>query len=270
MVDGLQKKVLGWGEIGVENRDELTLRSFHAFRERARLKPFPVRAVVIGDRVAERGVALHQVAHHFDRFVRRVVKHLDIKLLARVLQLADAVDQPVGHELSIEHRQLHRDARQVLEVSSGLGRAVLPILVVEVNQDVTMHTVGGQQNQYEEIRNQQRDVECIGVVETLKRPVKEVLANVRTNPLRGKDGNKRCQVRYENVRHAKTIQGEAPNGSVPRSACKPSILPETSAGSGSRDGFRLDHGWSAGAGITFKATLWRLELSTLNAVPRAS
>jgi hypothetical protein len=60
-----------------------------------------------------------------------------------------------------------------------------------------MHAVGGQQDQYDEVGNQQRDVERIRVVEALESPVEEVLAEIRTNPLGGKDSEKRREARYE-------------------------------------------------------------------------
>jgi hypothetical protein len=60
-----------------------------------------------------------------------------------------------------------------------------------------MHPVGGQQDQYDEIRNKQGDIERIRAVEALEGPVKKVLPDIRANPLVGKEGKKRCQVRNE-------------------------------------------------------------------------
>jgi hypothetical protein len=41
-----------------------------------------------------------------------------------------------------------------------------------------MHAVGGQQDQYDEIGNEQRDVERVRVVEALERAVEKMLADV--------------------------------------------------------------------------------------------
>ena len=54
------------------------------------------------------------------RLVGRVVEHLDLEQLARVVDAADRVDQPVGDVHLVVERQLDRDDRQR---SSGAGRA---------------------------------------------------------------------------------------------------------------------------------------------------
>jgi hypothetical protein len=42
------------------------------------------------------------------------------------------------------------------------------VLVIKVDEDVAVQTVGSEQDQYDEIRNQQCDVEPVGVVKALK------------------------------------------------------------------------------------------------------
>src|SRR5580693_4210641 len=108
--------------------------------------------------MAKRSVALDQVADHLNGFVGRVVENLNIQLVLRIFQPADAINQAVGDILLVEHRQLHGDARKVLKISSRLGRALVAMLVIKINEDVAVHAVGGEQNQDDEIRNQQPDV----------------------------------------------------------------------------------------------------------------
>jgi hypothetical protein len=80
---------------------------------------------------------------------------------------------------------------------------ILAILVIKVDQHIPVHTVRSQQNQYDEIRDEQRDIEAVRVIKALKRAVEEVLADVRANSLGGKDGGKRCQIRNEQTSQAR-------------------------------------------------------------------
>ena len=48
-----------------------------------------------------------------------------------------------------------------------------------------MHPVGRQQDQHDEIRNQQRAIERVGVVETLKSLIQQMLAEIGPNALGG-------------------------------------------------------------------------------------
>ena len=48
-------------------------------------------------------------------FVGRVVQHLDFEQLARVVEAADGLDQPVGDVHLVVDRQLNRDDRQRVE-----------------------------------------------------------------------------------------------------------------------------------------------------------
>ena len=49
------------------------------------------------------------------RLVGRVVEHLDFEQVARIVDAADRVDQPVGDVHLVVERQLNRDDRQRIE-----------------------------------------------------------------------------------------------------------------------------------------------------------
>ena len=57
------------------------------------------------------------------------------------------------------------------------------MLVVQIHQDVAVRPVTGQQNEDDEIRNQQRDVEGIRVIDPTKGGIQKMLADVGPNPL---------------------------------------------------------------------------------------
>src|ERR1700722_8011116 len=59
------------------------------------------------------------------------------------------------------------------------------MLVIKINQDVAVHAVRRQQNQHNEIRNQQRQIKPVGVIQALKSFIQKVLAHVLPDALRG-------------------------------------------------------------------------------------
>ena len=63
-------------------------------------------------------------------------------------------------------------------VAARPGRLVFLVAVVQIDQRVTMDPVACEQNQDHEIRDEQRHVEGIGVVNPLECGVKKMLANV--------------------------------------------------------------------------------------------
>ena len=61
------------------------------------------------------------------RLVGRVVQHLDLEQLARVVDLADRVDQPIGDVHLVVDRQLDRDARQLLGAAAAAAPGALSL-----------------------------------------------------------------------------------------------------------------------------------------------
>ena len=76
--------------------------------------------------------------------------------------------QAVDHELLVEDGQLDGDARQFGEVPGRRDIEILLVPVVLVDELVTMHSIGGENDHYGEIGNQQGDVEGVPAVEMLE------------------------------------------------------------------------------------------------------
>src|SRR5215469_11253203 len=188
-MDAMQQEIFGRREVGIENRDELACRRLHAFRQRSGFEAVTICSVVIADGIAQGGIALDQCAGDVDGLVGRVVKNLNVKLLARIVQLANGFEQALDHVLFVENRQLHGNAGQVFESGGRPGRAVPAVLVIKVDEDVAVHAVSGEQNQDDEVRNKQRKIECIRVIDPSERRVEEVLANIRSNALRRRENH---------------------------------------------------------------------------------
>ena len=152
--------------------------------ERARLEALAIGAMVIADVVAQRRIALDHAARHVDGLVGGIVEHLDLQLLARILDLADALDQAVDDVLLVEDGQLNRDLRQLGEARFRLGHLVLAVLVIEIDQLIAVHAVKRQQDQHDEVGNQQPHVEGVGVIQALERRVEKMRPQVMAKPVR--------------------------------------------------------------------------------------
>ena len=138
----------------------------------------------IDDVVSERSVAFDNGARDLDGFVGGIVEHLDLQLLARIIHLADAVDQAIDDVLFIEDGKLNGDARQFGEVRFRFRDLVLAVLVIKIDQLIAMHSVERQRDQHDEVRNQQRHVEGVGVIEPFERGVEEVRLQIMAKPVR--------------------------------------------------------------------------------------
>jgi hypothetical protein len=111
-------------EVGVEDGDELALRRLQAVLERAGFVARAIGAVDVHRVDAALTQALHVVARDGLRLVDRVVEHLDLQALGRVVHLRDRIEQARRHRRLVEERQLDRDVRQLVELGlARVGRA---------------------------------------------------------------------------------------------------------------------------------------------------
>ena len=140
-----------------------------------------IGAMQIANRKSLRRIVLDQSLRHRLSFVRRIIQQLNVELVQRILQPANRFQQPLHHKLLIKNRQLHRDARQLGKLSRRIGGPVLLVLVIKVDQHVAMQAIRRQQNQHNEIRNQQRHIESVGLVKPLKGFIQKMLADVLPN-----------------------------------------------------------------------------------------
>ncbi len=91
-------------EVGVEDRDELARGLVQAGFQRSRLVARAIDAMEILDVEPARGMPAHRELGNFRRLVGRVVEDLNFHQLARIVDLADRVDQAVGDVHLVEDR----------------------------------------------------------------------------------------------------------------------------------------------------------------------
>ncbi len=87
---------------------------------------------------------------HAARFVGRVVEHLDLEKLARIIDGAHRGDQPIGDVHFVVQRQLNRHDRLRIERRAGL-RLLIAITQIEINEVVPMPAVDGENDEDEKV-----------------------------------------------------------------------------------------------------------------------
>src|SRR5579862_5129179 len=178
---------------------------------------------MVNDGVTQCRITLDQIAGNVDGFVCRIVQQLNVEFFARISQLADRIQQPFDDVLLVENWQLHGDPWQIVESGRRLNRAPVFVLVIKIDQYVTMNAVAGQQNQHNEIRDEQRSIEGISVVETLERSIEQVMAQIGTDAARGPERelrNRRVESRRQQEVRRKPLFYR-----IRQYDCLPSTLP---------------------------------------------
>ena len=91
------------------------------------------------------------------------------------------------------------------KVCGWFGRAILLVLVVEINQYVAMRAIRRQQDQHDEIGNQQRRVKSVGVIQALESLIEKMLADVLPDSLRGDEGGESAKRDGDTVQLRKSL-----------------------------------------------------------------
>src|ERR1017187_6141095 len=189
VMDALHQKV-GWRDkIGVKDGNVFAFSRFQSYFQSAGFVAFTIVAMQVIDGMSQRSVAIDQNAGDLHGFVGGIIQQLDVEFVFRIFEAADRVKQPFHDVLLVKNGQLHGDARQVFGVKMrcGFRRLVLFVLVIKIDQPVAVSSVCRQNNQHDEIGNQQRQVERVDLVETLKSLVQKVLAQIGPKAFGGKD-----------------------------------------------------------------------------------
>src|ERR1044072_180517 len=113
-VNELAQAVGARHEVGVEDGGPLALRRLQAVLQRAGLEARAVFAVDVSDVEAFGAVAGDFARRTLARLVGRVVEHLNLKAVARVVYRRHGGEQALNDVDLVEERELHGDARQLL------------------------------------------------------------------------------------------------------------------------------------------------------------
>jgi hypothetical protein len=153
VMDRSLQEVRGRDEIRVEDGDELAARDPHPGLERAGLVAGTIGAVEVLDVDALQGRPAHGELGDAGGLIGRVVEHLDLEAVPRVIDAADRLHQPLDDVHLVVNRELDRDDGQFLEPSRRHRHLVL-VLHVDVDKVVAVPPVGGEHDEDEEVRCQ--------------------------------------------------------------------------------------------------------------------
>src|SRR5437667_6529936 len=84
------------------------------------------------------------------RLVGGIVEHLDFKEIARVIDPADRLDQPIGDVHLVVERELNRHGGKRIQLCARL-RLLVSVPDVQIDQVVPMPAVNRENDEYEKI-----------------------------------------------------------------------------------------------------------------------
>ena len=126
------------------------MRHLESGLERSRLEPAAIRAVQEGNLHSCHRMSPDRAFGDGGRFIGGVVQNLDLQELARIVQLAHGIDQPVRDVHLVVDRQLYRDTWQAFK-RRVRHRMVILVLHVQVDEVVPVPPVYCENHQDEEI-----------------------------------------------------------------------------------------------------------------------
>src|ERR1700730_13060858 len=115
-------------KIGVENTDKLAFRGVESDSERTRLETSAIDAMNELDVEAAPAQFVRARGGDLARIVGRIIQHLNLEKLSRIIQFANRPQQALDHVNFVKDRQLHCHLRQLLETA---GREELAPSVFE-------------------------------------------------------------------------------------------------------------------------------------------
>src|SRR5947209_8641628 len=149
-VDRSLKQIGRRDEIGVENANEVAGGRFQPSGERARLEPGAIGPVDQLNVIAALAQFSGAGRRDFPGIIGRIIQHLDLKQFLGIVELAHRAKQPLDYIELIENRQLNRDFRQLTELP-GRNGGPFAVLEKEINDEVPVHSISGQTNEYREV-----------------------------------------------------------------------------------------------------------------------
>src|SRR5437667_4485499 len=149
-MNGALEQVRLGHEIGIQDTNKFAISRFEPDGESACFEPGTIDAVNQLDVEAALAQLIRTSGGQLARIIGRVVQHLDLKTISRIIEFADRAKEALHHVNLIKNWQLHRDLRQSRKLPRRNGFA-LPVLEKEVDDEVTMNSVSGKTNQYAQV-----------------------------------------------------------------------------------------------------------------------
>ena len=89
-----------------------------------------------------------------------VIQHLDFEPIQRVIDLTGMADDPLGHLVFVEHRQLDGNPREHRESALRLVD-MISVLQVEIDQDISMEAVQRNQKEHRDVNGNEPQLNVV-------------------------------------------------------------------------------------------------------------
>ena len=146
-----------WDKIGVENTDKITFGRHEAGSESTGFETGAIDAMNELNVEAAPAQFVRAGRSQLPRIIGRIIQHLNLKKLPRVVQFADGAKQALDHVNFVKDRQLHRHLRQLFK-SPGRDGFTVPVFEKQVDYEVAMDSVGRKTNEHAQVADRPDNV----------------------------------------------------------------------------------------------------------------
>jgi hypothetical protein len=144
------KQVWRRDEVGIENANKLTGGRFEPDRERTGLESRPIDAMNQLNIEAALSQCFRARRSHFARIVGRIVQHLDLQQISRVIELTDRTQKALHYVNFIKNRKLNRNFWQLPKLA-GRDRCAFAVFKEEINDEIPVNAVGRKTEEHGEV-----------------------------------------------------------------------------------------------------------------------
>ncbi|MEY2601540.1 MAG: hypothetical protein QOJ36_859 [Verrucomicrobiota bacterium] len=201
------KQIWRGDEVGIENANKLTGGRFEPDCERTGLESGPVDAMNQLNIEAALSQCFRTRCSHLARIVGRIVQHLDLQQISRVIELTDRTQKALDYVNFVKNWKLDRYSWQLPEMA-GRDRCAFAVLQEEINDEIPVNAVGRKADEHGEVTrrpNHRAEASLHKVVCQLLRQQVRMMAvpspasNQKWRDCLGKTGQKRTKIRSMSI-----------------------------------------------------------------------
>src|SRR6266849_8674383 len=145
-INGALEQVGLRDKIGVENTDKIAFGKLESCGESTRFEASAINAMDELDIETAPAQFVRAGRSQFPSIIGRIIQHLNLEKLPRVVQFADGAKQTLDHVNFVKDWQLHRHLRQLFK-SPGRDEFMVPVFEKQVDNEIALDAVGRNSNQ---------------------------------------------------------------------------------------------------------------------------
>ena len=156
-INGAPEQVGLRDKIGVENTDKIAFGKLESCGESTRFEASAINAMDELDIETAPAQFVRAGRSQFPSIIGRIIQHLNLEKLSRVVQFADGAKQTLDHVNFVKDRQLHRHLRQLFK-SPGRDGLAVPVFEKQVDNEIAMDAVGRKTNEHAQVADRPDNV----------------------------------------------------------------------------------------------------------------